>query len=216
MRRWRDVAVAAALAVVLVDALPTWLPGIRPLDRAVGAVVRPLGLWQGNWRLFAPNPDRLNAWVEARVSWSSGDITTWESPDWQARSFLERYTTGRWHKMIEAVRTDERPMLHDHLARWVAANTAPPADGATPLRVELVRHWWMVPAPGRIAEARERWGRLPPPRDEYPKSATYLVLDLTKPRATAAERPDTDPGPNGSKRQRRTDRRLQRAAEAAP
>jgi hypothetical protein len=169
----KSVLALAFVLIALLDGFPArseihkrLLQGLRPLLSA-------LGLYQGDWQLFAPDPDQINAWVEARVVRSDGSSWSWTTPDWRHRSPLERFREGRHQKLSDAFRLDSRRALWPYLADYVLRLAPPPPGGVRNLRVELIRYWWDLPEPAQHAAQKARHGRLPPPREQYPNRYLY-------------------------------------------
>jgi hypothetical protein len=169
-----DVFVLVLLALMLATGLPEWIPGVRTAQRWVDPLADVTGVQQSNWQLFAPEPDSMNTWVEAVVTYSDGSTRTIASPDWQRRTLLEKFVQGRWPKILDYVRRDDWKGLWEPYALWVA-RTAPPPDGARPVEVKLIRHWWNVPAPSQLAADHARFGAVIPAREDFPRKFTFYV-----------------------------------------
>jgi hypothetical protein len=176
-RRWpgwiKSGLAAAFMAVALLDGFPALRESHKRAIHHLRPVLNNLGLYQGDWQLFAPDPDQINTWVEARVVRSDGSTWTWTTPDWLRRSQLEKLMEGRHQKLADAFRLDIRQALRPHLCDYVARLTPPTPSGARPVRVELTRHWWDLPEPGRHAAEKARYGRLPPYREQFPNKYLY-------------------------------------------
>lgn len=84
------IFITVALVMMAIDTCPSEWPGARKLKSWVSPVLNLLGLWQGEWPLFAPNPVINNAWLTAEFyeaqNENSGQfqtpIKTWNSPFW--------------------------------------------------------------------------------------------------------------------------------------
>jgi hypothetical protein len=169
---WVKTALAFGfILVALLDAWPTERESGKRLLQHLRPVLNLTGLYQGDWQLFAPDPDRINTWVEARVLRADGSSFIWTTPDWQRRSQLQRFQEGRHQKLADALRLDSRRALWPYFADYIA-RLAPP--GARPVRIELTRHWWEPPDPARHAAEKARYGRLPPPRERFPDHFLYF------------------------------------------
>ncbi len=170
-QRLRDLALAVLIGASVVDALPNWiLPGLDRVDAVVSRPLRAMGIWQGNYRLFAPDPDRVNSWLEVVVMFDDGRNATWTTWDWRERGFYERIARGHAVKWAELVQRDNQKVLHRALSRWAMRHLRPPGDGPRPrpVGVQIVRHRWPIPRPGpRKAAMWRAYGTLPPPRDTY-------------------------------------------------
>jgi len=158
------------MLVALLDAFPLYRESHKRLSERLHPVLNATGLYQGDWQLFAPDPDRINSWVQARVQRADGSSWIWSTPDWQRRSQLQRFQEGRHQKLSDAMRLDSRRALWPYFSDYIA-RMAPP--GARPVRVELTRYWWDLPEPAQYAAEKARYGRLPPRRDQFPNHYLY-------------------------------------------
>ncbi|MFT3926621.1 MAG: hypothetical protein QM778_29020 [Myxococcales bacterium] len=170
--RWLINGFAVLLmGALLQDALPGDSPARTSLRQLCGQVLYPLGLWQGDWKLFAPDPKRTNAWIEAKVTFRNGESGSWKSPDWEQQSAGDEILQGRHAKWWDALRRDDSRVLWPALARFAASRLARPERGLVPARVELVRHWWDVPNPG----APNYFGRAIPGQTVFPHQYLFHV-----------------------------------------
>lgn len=188
-RRVRDLALGLVVVASVIDIAPNWLiPGLGAVESVVAAPLRAAGLWQGNFRLFAPDADRTNEWLEVEVVWADGTTSVWQSWDWRARGFVERIARGHAQKYVEQVANPRAVLLHRGLARWAQRTLTPPSGvRQTAASVRIVRHYWVAPPPGPQRDAmRQRLGALPPPRDQY--ALTQPLYSRPK-RPRAAEMP---------------------------
>jgi hypothetical protein len=109
-----NVFLALALPILVID-------GFRPLNSAHAWLAEKLhypltitGLWQGPWRLFGPDVDKVNLRLSAIVQFADGATATWASPDWPAVS--------AWRKFIGARHTN-------YFANILKAGEEPAWDG---------------------------------------------------------------------------------------
>ena len=90
----RAFVIVFAIAVG-VDVIPdSWVPhsGIRTrLRRGLGY----LGLSQGEWSLFAPNPGMRTGFIVGEVRDGAGNIAVWKSPDWSQESIAAKFLKFR-------------------------------------------------------------------------------------------------------------------------
>lgn len=163
---------------MLLDGLPCALASHRRVKDFFDPFLDKAGLWQGNWQLFAPDPDHMNTWLEVVVTFTDGSKWTLKSPEWQNRSEYEKFIQGRHPKFWDAFRLDRRKAIWPFVADY-AVNIAPrPKSGAKAKSVELIRHWWEVPTPAKRAEELAKYGgTLPPPRDQFPSSHSYYTKE---------------------------------------
>lgn len=173
-----NVAIAALVAVLILDALPADSAGHKKIKALVDPVLDVTGLWQGSWRLFAPNVDHINTYVTATVHYSDGTTWKWTSTAWSGRSLLQKAQQGRHPKFNDHFRLDKHKRVWPYLSRWVARQAPERGGDVRKLKVELHRHWWEVPPPSKLADERKQFSRIPPPREEFKKSFLYHTETL--------------------------------------
>ena len=134
---------SAVLAFHLV-AITCWcLPLNSLLPGRIKEAVRPYMLWTGlfqAWDMFAPEPPRLNFYLEAEITYRDGQKRVWKFPRMQDLGLMERYSKERYRKFAnEHLRVDESALLWPDAARYVARLNNDPAN--PPVLVQLVRYW---------------------------------------------------------------------------
>lgn len=132
-------------------ALTIWLLPYSPgLVENSLRVVRPYMTVTGfrqSWEMFAPLPDRLDAHVQARITYAGGQVRLWDFPRMQNMGYARRYQRERFHKLIENAHRDQYSYLWPYLARYAArCNNILP--GHPPVSVELIRYYRIIPPPG--------------------------------------------------------------------
>ena len=131
------------------------VPVNSPLVNAFRQAIRPYMLWSGlfqAWDMFAPDPSRLNGYVEAEIDFRDGETRFWKAPRMDELGFIERYYRERYRKFVnEHLRIDGDAALWPdaarHLARLYHSNPANP-----PVTVRLIRYWSVILPPGPNAE----------------------------------------------------------------
>jgi hypothetical protein len=76
---------------VVVDTIPESYSWASRLKSWVHPALIPLGLSQGDWPLFAPNPVLNNGVLVAELTDRVGNTATWTSTDWQAASVWTKF-----------------------------------------------------------------------------------------------------------------------------
>ena len=115
-------------------------------DRVVGAAlellvarpfqnfIRPYMLWSGlfqAWDMFAPNPMKLNSYVEAEVSFRDGSRRIWSFPRMNEIGYVDRYFKERYRKFAnEYLRMDVHSALWPDAARYIAPRQSQPVEPA--------------------------------------------------------------------------------------
>lgn len=105
------------------------------------------GLWQ-YWDMFAPDPLKRDIYMDAIVTYRSGDKHTYKYLRVADLPVFDRYFVERYRKYFERINENGLENLWVGTAFRIAqkANTYP---GNPPTQIELVRHWREVAAPGQ-------------------------------------------------------------------
>jgi hypothetical protein len=137
----------SAFVIVTVGSLVVWnLPGSKLREEGM-RVARPYvyatGLDQ-NWGVFAPNPRSVTMEMYARVTYADDSHRIWHVPS--GGPVLGAYWDFRWRKFVEWATQDANKDLWPLTADFVAREEID--AGRRPVRVELVRRWHDILAPG--------------------------------------------------------------------
>jgi hypothetical protein len=107
--------------VVAIDTLPdAWTQRFhfrRDLHRCLAY----LGLWQGDWPLFAPNPTLRNGWIVAEIRDKDGNQAIWVSTDWSKASVWQKFYGARhlnYHQRV-VLRPEASRDLADYLQQAI-------------------------------------------------------------------------------------------------
>jgi hypothetical protein len=130
-----NACIALIVAVITLDTLPQ-SPGA--LRRKLTPILARLGINQGPWELFAPDPDRINSRLSAEITYHDGEKRTWHGPDWSTVSIWEKWVGHRrleWddHIVLRSVVPTWGPWCR-HLAR-VTRPELPNADRGAEVQV---------------------------------------------------------------------------------
>jgi hypothetical protein len=143
-----NVFLVLFLSAVVIDTVPPVSPLHQRLKDAIDPVLDATGLWQESWQLFAPQVDRINVMVSAKIRYDDGTSVTWRSPDWLKMSIWQRVIGFRDMELIDNIRLDKNRAAWASFADYLAGTVAHPSNpGAMPVEVKLVRHWAYVPRP---------------------------------------------------------------------
>ena len=118
-----------------------------------------VGLFQ-TWGMFAPNPGRQNAYVDAEITYRDGRKHIWTFPQMQELGYADRYAMERYRKFA-----NERLCFKEHSALWPGAAryiARVNADASNPPEVVKLTHYWSdIPPPSLFDETPqpERWKR---------------------------------------------------------
>jgi hypothetical protein len=96
LARLRLYAVNAFIAVIVTVVL---LDTIPQTPKAVRAKIAPLlfrlGIHQGEWNLFAPDPDKANTRWHAEITYRDGEKREWQGSDWGQVSAWDKWIGHR-------------------------------------------------------------------------------------------------------------------------
>lgn len=114
----------AIVLITLLETLPSSMNG-RSLDglilakESLSILTKRLGLWQGEWPLFAPNPVLNNAWVSADLSTPGGETIHWNSTYWATASSWQKFRHFREINYFNRMPFRDSPVAND-FADYVA------------------------------------------------------------------------------------------------
>ena len=141
--------IVTAFILFHVLAIFLWLVPASPASAGARTVTRAYiswgGLWQ-SWGMFAPNPSRLNLYISAEITYRDGTQRAWSFPRMNKLDLFSRYYEERYRKFEEYAHLDNFDGLWPDMATWIARNNNPDPSNP-PVRVELIRNWWIVPPP---------------------------------------------------------------------
>ena len=158
-----NLLIAAVLALILLDGLPT-TP--EPLRALIDPAVDRLGIWQGPWHLYSPNPDGQNHRFRAEITYRDGTKHEWRSPGWRDYSPGERFLKHRESEYLDHVwGVANEPAWApwaDHLAGMHRASDQP---GSRPREVRMIIEIGDVPPPAdgpwlpieKATDYRDNW-----------------------------------------------------------
>ena len=103
--------IVALLALIVIDAMPFSPPLLR--DKISPLLFR-IGLKQGEWNMFGPNPDGVNERISAEIEYADGTVAQWTSPAWRRESTLGRFPQSRRMEYLDNVtRLTPKPVTVD-------------------------------------------------------------------------------------------------------
>lgn len=148
--KWKRRVLTNTFIVWQLTATVVWLSNsgsVLRLDllRFVRPYVAATGIMQ-NWSMFSPNPDNRDLFVQTVVHYASGRIRYWDYPRMANMDYFTRYRRERFRKLIEISHLDQSSMFWPSLAVYAARVNQVPNDPV--IRVDLVRHWRIIPPPG--------------------------------------------------------------------
>jgi len=119
--------IALLLAVVAIDTLPQSPPALR--DALVPTLVR-LGIKQGSWNLFAPEPDHVNNRLRAEITYRDGEKREWHGPDWTNVSIWEKWAGHRRFEWYDHITLQGNAAAWEPWCRDIARTARPDFENA--------------------------------------------------------------------------------------
>ena len=95
--------VAAWIILVAIDTLPTAYSPFTSLKYETNHRLRHLGLSQGDWPLFAPDPVLMNGVIVAELIDQKRNPHSWSSIDWSQASIWEKFYRFRHMNYLQRV-----------------------------------------------------------------------------------------------------------------
>lgn len=140
--------VALLLFVLGASAVPTLHPRQEVLREWLDPFVDGVGLWQGQWALFGPEPDKINVAVRAVVEFADGATAEWNSPNWRELTPLQKFRLYRFMEFTDGIRRDANDGAWPAFADFVVRTTPHPTDRSVPAaHVSLWRRFVVIPEP---------------------------------------------------------------------
>ena len=151
-KRWWKRRLINVFIIWQAFAVFLWLaPSNSAIVQALIGVVRPymvMTAFAQSWSMFSPNPDHLDVYLEAKITYANGQVKSWEFPRMVHYGYVKRYEEERWRKMTEVVTHGSNQNLWPMLARY-AARVNNPDPHNPPVRVEMIQHSRIIPPPGQ-------------------------------------------------------------------
>ncbi len=141
LRHFRNGAVLLLVGVMAIDALPSCHLAHQRAQVRLDPLLDQTGLWQGNWNLFAPDVDKLNACLLAEFYSSDGRTYRWQSPDPAKMGPVEKFRYFRWLEYYDSVRNDNNAAAWPALLTWLVGLPEVVPPGKEIVGSKLWRAW---------------------------------------------------------------------------
>lgn len=131
-------------------AITLWaIPVDTALTQAFRGAVRPYMLWSGlfqAWDMFAPEPLKVNSYVQAVILFRDGTTRIWAFPRMENLTLVERYSKERYRKFTsDNLPQNKYAPIWPDCARYIARLNYNPAN--PPVSVGLYRAISEIPPP---------------------------------------------------------------------
>jgi hypothetical protein len=139
--------IAAVLAMHVLDALPTTPLGVR---LAAAPLLTRVGLEQGPWTMFAPEPDRMNLRLRAEITYRDGKQVICATPVWREESVWRMFLDYRRRLWWDRATAQSAAPAWQPWCRYLARTERPDLPDADGAEVKLIYQEAPVPpAEGR-------------------------------------------------------------------
>ena len=165
-RRRVNLFLAGFLAVLAIDAFHTVNDAHQAVRDQLNVPLVLTGLWQGPWRLYAPDVDKDNLRLKADLVFADQATATWSSPDWSQLSALQKFRFARHINYYNAILLADRQPAWDALCAYLA---------------RTVRHPGGKPVPAVQITLSLRGATVPPPDQRPVPAGPYLAFDEWQP-----------------------------------
>ena len=169
-----NLVIAGFLGLSLIDATPSTSPAYQSLKEWIDPALDATGLWQESWQLFAPSPKTINPTITATMRFADGSSYIWESPRWGELTPWQKFGQVRHMKFYDRLRLNAYSSAWGPFIDYRVRQRPTVHFDKKVVRVELRRHWTVVPDP---LDGAWNWlgdGRVP--RQEYLMSTKYYRL----------------------------------------
>lgn len=118
----------AWLSVLLIDATPTCGVYHRQLKDRLDPYLDVTGLWQGNWQMFAPSPDRVNVALVVEAEFEDGTLVVERSPDWRSLSVWQRFVRFREAEFVDSICKSSSRLAWEAFGEYLHRTVKHPTD----------------------------------------------------------------------------------------
>ena len=147
-RRWINLFLAGFLGALAIDA--SHVAGCNQgLKDAVNPPLLITGLWQGPWRLYAPDVDNQNLRLRADLVFADQATVSWSSPDWAQLPALRKFVLARHMNYFNYLLLADRELAWQDLCAYLA-RTVPHPQGkpVAVAKITLLLRGAIIPPPG--------------------------------------------------------------------
>ncbi len=131
------------VAVIFLDVIPpTWSWFSQP-KLGLSNVLNRVGLWQGQWTMFAPDPILNNASLSAEFEDDKGNTKYWDSPDWKHVETFEKFYRFRYVNFYNRIHLDRNARALKDFCDYLAENESE----AAVVRLKIFRNSTTLLAP---------------------------------------------------------------------
>lgn len=123
----RALVLVAAAAMVLPSA-PTLSPWLAPSQQVLSWALDCIGLRQGTWSMFAPDPVLNNGWFTAEIQHVDGTQSQWNSPYWVEADSSDKFLRFRFLNYYNRLRASVHHGAGEDFADYLAHRSDVPVE----------------------------------------------------------------------------------------
>lgn len=128
LKRWcTNALIAAVVGTIAFDTLPQ---APAALHRVIEPTLVRLGVNQGPWYLFSPEPDKTNTRYRAEIAYRDGERRTWEAPVWAQASAWDKWAGHRHFEWYDHIGWQKYSHVYEPWARHIARSARPDLPNA--------------------------------------------------------------------------------------
>jgi hypothetical protein len=139
-----EAAISGLIVVVLLTGVVWSMPDAE-VKRRLAPVLQPVASATGleqSWRMYAPEPQRRQEFLDVRVTMANGVQRVWTNP--RGDRVVGAFAWYHWQKVKENVVHD--PASRVGVAHWIVHRLAGRSERA--VRVQMILRTESLPAPG--------------------------------------------------------------------
>lgn len=118
------------MAAISIDTLPSYLATYVPIRKPINTLLNTIGIGQGDWPLFAPNPVINNGTLIAEIQDQENHRFQWSSPDWSKQTVW--YKFHQFRQMNFYHRLPRHPLACRDMANYLCG-AIPTQQPITPM-----------------------------------------------------------------------------------
>ncbi len=139
------------VAVMFIDVAPETCDFHRTVKGKLDRYLDAGGVWQGAWKLFAPNPDSFNGSITADIGFADGKRVVLKSPEWRKLSAWERFKEFREAEFVDGMLDKSNSCAWSTYAAYLQRTVSHPTNpDLKPTEVVLIRDWVDIAPPNEF------------------------------------------------------------------
>jgi hypothetical protein len=156
------------LPILAIDSFHRCSPQAPLAQELNDDLLAPTGLWQGPWRLYAPDAGNRNLRLSAEIRFTDQAVVTWHSPEWSEMSALSKFRHAREINYFNFILSAPGQLAWSTLCGYLARTTRHPTGGNARVEsVSLAVKGAMIPDPEEAVVPAGPYLEFDPPQVDY-------------------------------------------------